>query len=260
MPTTASKPSDFASWPESRMEPKTKDMMQFHIRHLRAFLTILFMVFALRLAAVQPLSISPASLGLGRFPAWKAQTQTFTVRNTGESAVNLLRVRSSCSCLAADFQPCALEAGQETSLTVTIPANSVSGDFSKAVFLETDAPGQEFLKLTVSGTAVPAVEVQLKREIYLGRLQSDEERVCVFRLIPANPEMSLRLLPPNEGAGDADARLSRNDDGAYTLELKFTPDASRRFVLVRRQVAIDWQEEALPPLEIKVRYTMSPAE
>ena len=204
--------------------------------------------------------MSPVSFDLGRFSAWDAQTQTFTVRNTGESAVNLLRVRSSCSCLAADFQPCTLEAGQETSLTVTIPANSVSGDFSKAVFLETDAPGQEFLKLTVSGTAIPAVEIQPRCEIYLGRLQPGEEQVCVFRLVPANSEMSLRLLPLKKEDGDAEASLSRNDDGTYALELKFTPDASRRFVLIRRQVAIDWQEEALPPLEIKVRYTMSPAE
>ena len=95
----------------------------------------------------QGLSVSPASFDLGRFPAWKAQAQTFAVRNTSESAVNLLRVRSSCSCLAADFQPCTLEAGKETALTVTIPANSVSGNFSKAVFLETDVPGQEFLRL-----------------------------------------------------------------------------------------------------------------
>ena len=149
---------------------------------------------ASKLTAVsaQPLSVSPAFFDLGCFPAWKAQTQTFTIRNTGESTVNLLRMRSSCSCLAADFQPCTLEAGQETALTVTIPANSVSGDFSKTVFLETDVPGQEFLKLTVSGTAVPAVEVQPKREVYLGRLEAGKERVCVFRLIPASPEMKLR--------------------------------------------------------------------
>ena len=95
----------------------------------------------------QGLSVSPASFDLGRFPAWKAQTQTFTIRNVGESTVILLRVRSSCSCLVADFQPCTLKAGEETTLTVTIPANSVSGDFSKTVFLETDAPGQEFLRL-----------------------------------------------------------------------------------------------------------------
>ena len=231
--------------------------MHERMSYLRLLLLFLFTVFALRIASAQPLSVSPVSFDLGRFPAWKAQARTFTVRNTGESAVNLLRVRSSCSCLAADFQPCTLEAGQETSLTVTIPANSVSGDFSKAVFLETDAPGQEFLKLTVSGTAIPAVEIQPRCEIYLGRLQPGEEQVCVFRLVPANSEMSLRLLPPNEGAGDADARLSRNDDGTYTLELKFTPDASRRFVLIQRQIAIDWQEEALPPLEIKVRFTVA---
>ncbi len=112
--------------------------MQFHIRHLRVFRPILFAVFALRIASAQPLSVSPVSFDLERFPAWKSQSKIFTIRNTGESTVNLLRVRSSCSCLAADFQPCTLEAGQETSLTVTIPANSVSGDFSKAVFLEGD--------------------------------------------------------------------------------------------------------------------------
>ncbi len=33
--------------------------------------------------------------------------------------------------------------------------------------------------------------------------------------------------------------------------------AARRFVLLRRQVAIDWQEETLPPLEFKVRFAVA---
>ena len=225
--------------------------------HLRAFLTILFTVFALRIASAQPLSVSPASFDLGRFPAWKAQTKTFTIRNTGESTVNLLRVRSSCSCLAADFQPFTLEAGQETAVAATIAANSVSGDFSKAVFLETDAPEQEFLKLTVSGTAIPAVEVRPRSEVYLGRLEAGKERVCVFRLAPASPEMSLRLLPADAPDCASQSELVQEDDGTWCLELHVQPDASRRFVLVQRQIAIDWQEEALPPLEIKVRFTVA---
>ena len=56
------------------------------------------------------------------------------------------------------------------------------------------------------------------------------------------------------------SRYSREDDGSWRLVLHVRPDASRRFVQVQRLVAIDWQEEALQPLEIKVRYTMSPAE
>lgn len=231
--------------------------MHCHTSNFRLLLTILFTVFALRIASAQPLSVSPAFFDLGRFPAWKAQARTFTVRNTDESAVNLLRVRSSCSCLAADFQPCTLEAGQETALTVTIPANSVSGDFSKTVFLETDAPGQEFLKLTVSGTAVPAVEVRPKSEVYLGRLQPDEERVCIFHLTPASPEMKLRLLPADAPDCASQPELAQEDDGTYRLELHVQPDASRRFVLVRCQVAIDWQEAELQPLEIKVRFTVA---
>lgn len=231
--------------------------MHCHTSNFRLLLTILFTVFALRLAFAQPLSVSPASFDLGRFPAWKSQTQTFAVRNTGESTVHLLRVRSSCSCLAADFRPCALEAGEETAVTVTIPARSVSGDFSKAVFLETDAPGQEFLRLAVSGTAIPAVEVRPKSEVYLGRLDAGEERVCVFRLIPANPEMKLRLLPPEAPDCASQSELVQEDDGTYRLELHICPDAFRRFVLLQRQIAIDWQEETLPPLEIKVRFTVA---
>ena len=108
-----------------------KDTTYCSTRHLRAILPVLFTAFAFRLASAQPLSVSPVSADLGRFPAWKSQTQTFAVRNTGESTVHLLRVRSSCGCLAADFQPCTLEAGQKTAVTVTIPANSVSGEFSR---------------------------------------------------------------------------------------------------------------------------------
>ena len=231
--------------------------MHERMSYLRLLLLFLFTVFALRIASAQPLSVSPAFFDLGRFPAWKAQARTFTVRNTDESAVNLLRVRSSCSCLVADFQPCALEAGEDTALTVTIPANSVSGNFSKAVFLETDAPGQEFLKLTVSGTAIPAVEVQPKREVYLGRLEAGKPQTVSFRLAPANPEMKLRLLPPEAPDCASQSELVQEDDGTYVLELKFTPDASRRFVLIQRQIAIDWQEEELPPLEIKIRFPVA---
>ena len=111
--------------------------------HLQVLLAILTVVLTFSVAIAGQLSVSPVSFDLERFPAWKSQSKIFTIRNTGKSKVNLLRVRSSCSCLAADFQPCALEAGQEPSLTVTIPANSVSGDFSKAVFLETDAPRRQ---------------------------------------------------------------------------------------------------------------------
>ncbi len=202
----------------------------------------------------QRLSVSPVPCDLGEFPSREGRKVVFAIRSTLERPANLLRVRSSCSCLVADFQPCTLEAGQKTAVTVTIPANSVSGDFSKTVFLETDAPGQEFLKLTVSGTAVPAVDVQPKSEVYLGRLEAGKARKFSFRLVPAGPEMSLKLLPADEGDGAADATLSRNDDGSFELKLEFTPDASRRYTATRRRIAVEWKHD-IPPLELAVMFS-----
>ena len=204
----------------------------------------------------QRLSVSPAPCDLGEFPSWESPKVMFAIKNTLEQPVNLLRVRSSCSCTAVDFNPCTLEHGQETLVTVSIPQNSLSGEFTRTVYVETDAPGQEFLKLTVSGTAVPAVDVQPKSEVYLGRLEAGKPHSFMFRLVPASPDMSLKLLPADEGDGLADnTTLSRNDDATFTMELDFTPDASRRYVAIRRRIAMEW-EHGIPPLELAVMFTV----
>ena len=204
----------------------------------------------------QGLSVSPVSGDLGEFPSWESPKGMFTIKNTLEQPVNLLRVRSSCSCTAVDFNPCTLELGQETLVTVSIPKNTLSGKFARTVYVETDAPGQEFLELTVSGTAVPAVEVQPKSEVYLGRLEVGKTRSFSFRLVPASPGMSPKLLPAEEGDGSAEAALSRDDnDGSFTLELTFTPDASHRYVAIRRRIAIEWKHD-IPPLTLAVMFTV----
>ena len=69
--------------------------------------------------------------------------------------------------------------------------------------------------------------------------------------------MSLRLLPADAPDCASQSGLVQEDDGTYRLGLHVLPDASRRFVLVQRQIAIDWQEEARPPLELKVRFTVA---
>jgi len=215
----------------------------------------MFAFFMTRAVLAQRLSVSPFSATLGEFPSWESPKGMFTIKNTLERPVNLLRVRSSCSCAIVDFTPCTIAPGQDASVSVSIPQNTLSGRFSKTVYVETDAPGQEFLKLTVSGTAVPAVDVQPKSEVYLGRLEVGKARSFSFRLVPASPDMSLKLLPADEGDGQAEATLLRNDDGTFTMELDFTPDASRRYAAIRRKIAIEWKHD-IPPLELAVMFTV----
>lgn len=158
--------------------------------------------------------------------------------------------------MLADFRPCLLSPGQETLFTVTLPANSVSGAFVRTIYLETDAPGQEFLTVSVSGTAVPVVEVLPKQEVYLGRVSAGKAQSFLFRLVPAYPDMVLRLLPTEDGDGVAESVLLREEDSdSYTLEVRFTPDGSRRYAVIRRRIAIDWERE-VPPVTVSVMFTV----
>lgn len=207
-----------------------------------------------RAILAQGLSVSPFSATLGEFPSWVSPKGTFTIKNTLEQPANLLRVRSSCSCTIVDFTPCTLAPDQDTSVSVSIPKNTLSGKFAKTVYVETDVPGQEFLKLTVSGTAVPAVDIQPKSEVYLGRLEAGKARRFSFRLVPASPDMSLKLLPAEKGEIQAEATLLRNDDSTFTMELNFTPDASRRYVAIRRRIAIEWKHD-IPPLTLSIMFS-----
>ena len=202
----------------------------------------------------QKLSVSPSSVSLGEFPTWERHKVMFTIKNTLERPVSLLRVRSSCSCTMVDFTPSTLGPGHEMQVPVAIPANSLSGKFTRMVYLETDAPGQEFLQRTICGEAIPPVKVQPGREIYLGRLEAGKARRFSFRLVPASPDMSLKLLPADEGNGQADATLLRNDDTTFTMELNFTPDASRRYVAIRRRIAIEWTHDS-PPLALTIMFS-----
>ena len=214
-------------------------------------------VFSLLLdASAECLSVVPASVDFGSFPAWEERSHAVAVRNLQEKPVSLQGVRSSCNCMLADFRPCMLSPGQEASFTVTLPANSVSGAFVRTIYLETDAPGQEFLAVSVLGTAVPVVEVLPKPEVYIGRLGAGKAQSFLFRLVPASPDMVLRLLPTEDGDGVAESVLLRKEDSdAYTLEVRFTPEGSRRYAVIRRRIAIGWERE-VPPITVSVMFTV----
>ena len=204
---------------------------------------------------VHGLSISPSSAKLGVFPSWERRSVTFIVKNHSKKPVSLLRVRSSCSCAITNFVPCTLDPGGDTSVDVVIPANNVFGAFTKVVYLETDSPDNQFLKLTISGTAVPPVEVQPKREVYLGRLDVGRTQTFTFRIIPVSASMLLKLLPVDSRDGQAETILSRNDeDGSFVFEVRFTPGASSRYMAIRRRIGIEWKHD-IPSLTLVVMFS-----
>lgn len=215
----------------------------------------LFLILVSKCIPSQELTVSPSAAFLGEFPSWEGAQMAFSMKNEMAHPVRLLRVRSSCSCAIADFQLCTLAPGQATTVAVRIPPNTLSGKFTRMVYVETDAPDQEFVPLTLSGTALPAVAVQPKGEVYLGRLVAGKIQNYSFLLRVAHPDISLELLPSEAGEGEAEATLVRRNDTTYAMELSFTPDASRRYVAIRRRIAIEWNHD-LPPLRLAILFSV----
>jgi len=85
----------------------------------------------------------------------------------------------------------ALAPGAEAVLTVTILADSIFGPYRKSVFVETADPQHRVLQFTVTGDALPLVDVQPKRELNAGRLALGQEWRQTFTLTCTNPADTL---------------------------------------------------------------------
>ena len=84
------------------------------------------------------------------FYAGEKHSQTFTITNASNAMINIFCARSSYDDMVISFQPCTLAPGKDTSVKVIFKESKLSGLFIRAIYLETDAPGQELLKINVS--------------------------------------------------------------------------------------------------------------
>ena len=215
------------------------------------------------------LDIYRSCVEFARCPAWCENIVRFDLKNRSDKPVRLLRATAISDFMKVKFTPCTLPPGEQTTLEVSVKPDAFSGKFVREVFLETDAPGQEFIRLSVSGIALPAVQVipeklpydstgkyipkvippQVYRtgipmpvrpgdqEVWLGGLRIGETRIQSFQLIPYDKSFQLSVLE-QEQQGDAVISLSPAPDG-YRLDVTVCPTKIEEEVEVRCTIAID---------------------
>ena len=105
------------------------------------------------------LDINRSNVEFARCPAWCENITRFDLKNRSDKPVRLLRATAISDFMKVKFTPCTLPPGEQTTLEVSVKPDAFSGKFVREVLLETDAPGQEFIRLPVSGIALPAVQV-----------------------------------------------------------------------------------------------------
>ena len=109
---------------------------------------------------------------LGRFPARVKQEANFRLKNTGDEALKIIRIRKTCGCFEVSCDLELLPPEATATVKVTLLPDSVHAPFTKSVFVESSDPTTPRLRLNVSGNAVPLIRVRPKAKLSVGKLRT----------------------------------------------------------------------------------------
>jgi len=167
------------------------------------------------------------SIDLGRFSASEQQAANFKVRNAGTGMLKILNVRKTCGCASASSDKSELKTGETAQIETIILPHAISGPFSKNVFVESNDPDNRFLRLTVSGNAIPLVEITPSGDVYAGRIPTNKPWSQTFNLIKTDSAIRLGAITTN-GNYPMEAHMESTDGGAsnhYRVDITLLPTA-----------------------------------
>lgn len=87
----------------------------------------------------------------------------FTIRNSGDSPLNILQVRPSCGCTAANVSSSTIQPGKAGEIKATFNSANFSGAMTKTIAVDTNDPKNPTSTLTMKGTVTTDVQVAPKQ-------------------------------------------------------------------------------------------------
>ena len=102
----------------------------------------------------------------------------FTVKNTGDSDLQIIAARPACGCTVADFDK-VIKPGQTGKVSAHVDTTAFAGPISKTVTLETNDPSTPTSLLTIHATVQPFVEAYPAGFVRYNLLQGDAETQTV---------------------------------------------------------------------------------
>ena len=136
--------------------------MRFTVAHM-AFFALSWA--ALLLAEGTRVRLEPSRISLGRFPANCPPSAEFILVNEGDAPLEGIRIRTGCGCLSALPDGEVVQPGGQLHIRLSIAQEKLAGPFSHGVFVEA---GENLLRASVTGEAVPLFAVRPQHAIHLG--------------------------------------------------------------------------------------------
>ncbi len=166
-------------------------------------------------SAVAGLAWQAKSLKIEAAPREKLVHGEFVFVNTGESAVEIGSVRTSCSCAVAELTKRIYQPGESGSLRATLELIPESGMNKKQIYLFTDDPDEPQTTLELHVNSKPYLEIGVRSMIWQVGGKPETKTVQ----IKAAPEIGNIAVHSEPGPFQHELR-SRSESG---YELRVTP-------------------------------------
>lgn len=133
---------------------------------------------------------------------------TFVLRNAGDANLEITDVKPGCGCTTAQLETRTLAPGQEVKLAAKLSLKGRQGLQTKPIMIMSNDPETPTLQLTLTGTAIPAIEVE-------------PAMVNFMNVMDDNPrEQTIRLTAKKQGLTFKVLEVNAQDLDNYTYDLK----------------------------------------
>jgi hypothetical protein len=149
-------------------------------------------------------------------------THVFRLKNTGDAALRISNVKSSCGCTAAVVSESDVQPGAEARVLATLDTSRVAGRTTKVLSVYSDDPQVPVAALTLTGEVLADL-VLSPSPVYLGRLRRGEtlSREVVIR--PGRPGGTAVVRSVGGELSGLQTRLESRPEGGQRLLIGLDP-------------------------------------
>lgn len=129
----------------------------------RSLILVLLGVMSVSLVAIAAPKIASDTLSynFGTVLEGTVVTHTFALSNSGDSALSITGVHTSCGCTTAALAKSTLAPGESVGLTVHFNTANYQGQVQKTVYVQSNDPTTPQLTLTITGTVTKLQPYQI---------------------------------------------------------------------------------------------------
>jgi uncharacterized membrane protein len=188
-------------------------------------ITLVLSVVAAAHAASQ-LVVPESSFNFGTIVQGEKVHHIFSVKNSGDAPLSILRVVPSCGCTAANASTPVIQPGKSGEIKIVFDSTNFFGRVTKNIALETNDPKTPSYNLSLSGTIMEEIQIT-PRQVNLGQIKAGNPAKSTVTLTNRGNKplriLSAKAQIPQITAEIGKKQLQSGESGTIEITVKPKP-------------------------------------